>query len=259
MIQHDEMVKPTPIEGRFYQRVALITGGGSGIGWATARRIVAEGGKVIIWDVDAQALEKVGAALGDAALCQRVDVTDQQQVNTNLKEAARQLGRLDVLVNSAGITGPTTPFWEKSLADWHRVLTLNLTAIFLVSKAAVPYISAQGSGHIVNLASIAGKEGNRNQAAYSASKAGVIGLTKSMGKDLVERHIMVNAVAPAMIHSALIEQMPLSQREVLLSRIPMGRTGTVDEVASMVCWLASPECSFNTGAVFDLSGGRATY
>jgi len=244
---------------RFAGKVALLTGGGAGIARASARRMVQEGGRVILWDVNAGALASAQAELAEAALCQRVDVCDEAQVTAALGEAVTHWGRLDVVVNSAGIVGPSSPFWEHTLHEWQRVLDLNLTGVFLVSRAAVAHLTRSGGGRIVNLSSIAGKEGNRNQAAYSASKAGVIGLTKSMGKDLVERGILVNAITPSMIQSDLVDQMPAAQRALVLSKVPMGRTGTVDEVAAMVCWLSSDECSFSTGAVFDLSGGRATY
>lgn len=244
---------------RFKGKVALLTGGGAGIAYASASRMVKEGAQVILWDVNAQALDRASRALGPAALCQRVDVTDEQAVDSAMCDAMARLGQLDIVVNCAGIVGPSAPFWEHSLQDWKRVIDLNLTGVFLVSKAAVPYITQEGGGRIVNLASIAGKEGNRNQAAYSASKAAVIGLTKSMGKDLVDRNILVNAITPSMIQSDLVDQMPDSQKSLVLSKVPMGRTGTVDEVAAMVCWLCSAECSFSTGAVFDLSGGRASY
>jgi 2-dehydro-3-deoxy-L-rhamnonate dehydrogenase (NAD+) len=244
---------------RFAGRVALITGGASGIGLATARRMVAESGRVVLWDVDAAALERARAEFGAAALCQRVDVTREDDVAAALDSAMAELGRLDIVVNSAGITGPTEPFWQHTTASWRKVLDLNLDAVFFVSRAAVPHLIAAGGGRIVNLASIAGKEGNRHQAAYSASKSGVIGLTKSMGKDLVEHNILVNAVAPAAIEGELIKQMPQSQIDFVRAKIPMNRLGRLEEVAALVCWLASDDCSFNTGAVFDLSGGRATY
>ncbi|GHC84378.1 oxidoreductase [Pseudorhodoferax aquiterrae] len=244
---------------RFEGHQALITGGASGIGLATARRMAGEGARLILWDIDAQALDRAAAAFGPQALCQRVDVTDEHAVQSAMADAMAQCGRLDIVVNSAGIVGPSEPFWRHSLSAWQRVIDLNLTAIFLVCRAAVPHLSTGGTGRIVNLASIAGKEGNANQAAYSASKAGVIGLTKSMAKDLVDRNILVNAVAPAIVHSALVAQMPPSQIELVLAKIPMKRTGRVEEVAALVCWLASSECSFSTGAVYDASGGRATY
>lgn len=244
---------------RFDGHRALITGGASGIGLATARRMAAEGARLLIWDIDERALARAGEQLGAQALCQRVDVTDEHAIQTALQEAMAQFGRLDIVVNSAGIVGPSEPFWLNEVAAWKRVLDLNLTAIFLVCRAAVPHLSTSGSGRIVNLASIAGKEGNANQAAYSASKAGVIGLTKSMAKDLVERNVLVNAVAPAIVHSELVEQMPQAQIDLVLAKIPMKRTGRVEEIAALVCWLASSECSFSTGAVYDASGGRATY
>ncbi len=244
---------------RFNGKVALVTGGASGIGLAVARRLVREGARLILWDINPSALMNVANLLGDGALCQVVDVTDESQVAEALSLATAKLGRLDILVNSAGIVGPTGPFWKCSLSEWERVIGLNLSAVFTVSKAAVDYLATSGEGRIVNIASIAGKEGNRHQAAYSASKAGVIGLTKSMAKDLVERKILVNAVTPAIIDSELVAQMPVSQLEAVLAKVPMGRPGQVDEVAAMICWLVSPECSFSTGAVFDISGGRATY
>lgn len=244
---------------RFDGHLALITGGASGIGLATARRMAAEGAGLILWDIDAQALAHAAAEFGVQALCQRVDVTDEDAIQAALQEAMVRFGRLDIVVNSAGIVGPSEPFWRNEVSAWKRVLDLNLTAIFLVCRAAVPHLSIGGSGRIVNLASIAGKEGNANQAAYSASKAGVIGLTKSMAKDLVERNVLVNAVAPAIVHSELVAQMPKSQIDLVLAKIPMKRTGRVEEIAALVCWLASSECSFSTGAVYDASGGRATY
>lgn len=240
-------------------RVALITGGASGIGLATARRWVQDGGRVVLWDLQAPALEQAVAALGSAAQGMVVDVTDEAAVADGMARAAQIHGGLDAVVNSAGVVGSTGPFWQQSLQDWLQVLQINLTGVFLVSRAAVPFLAGRAHPRIVQLASIAGKEGNRHQAAYSASKAAVIGLTKSMGKDLVEQGILVNCVAPAIIHSPLVDQMPATQREFVLSKIPLGRPGRVEEVAEMVCWLASPACSFSTGAVFDLSGGRATY
>jgi 2-dehydro-3-deoxy-L-rhamnonate dehydrogenase (NAD+) len=244
---------------RFENRVALITGGASGIGWASARRMVDEGGRVILWDVNESALAVAADRLKDRALCQRVDVTQEADVADAMETAVGHFGKLDQLVNSAGIVGPSGPFWSCSPSAWQQVVLLNLTGVFLVSRAAAPRMSRTGEGRIVNLASIAGKEGNRNQAAYSASKAGVIGLTKSMAKDLVDWGILVNAVAPSMIQSELVDQMPEAQRAMVLAKVPMGRPGTVEEVAALVCWLCSTECSFSTGAVFDASGGRATY
>jgi len=249
-------LEPVP---RFSGQVALVTGGASGIGQACIERLLREGARAVAWDVNPQALASRRAAWGEQALCQQVDVTDGAQVAAAMAAAVAHFGRLDIVINSAGIVGPAGPFWTNELTQWQRVIDLNLTAVFLVSQAAVPHLMRSGAGRIVNLASIAGKEGNRHQAAYSASKAGVIGLTKTMAKDLVEHGVLVHAVAPAAIQSELLLQMPPEQLALVLSKIPMGRPGKVEEVAAMVCWLASPECSFSTGAVFDLSGGRATY
>ncbi len=244
---------------RFAGRVALITGGASGIGLACAKRLVTEGARVVLWDIDQDRLDAHGAAIGESALCQQVDVTDPLRIERALGQAMAAFGQLDVVVNSAGIVGASGPFWTMTPTQWQQVVDLNLTAIFLVCRAAVPWLMKSDAARIVNLASIAGKEGNANQAAYSATKAGVIGLTKSMAKDLVAHRVLVNAVAPAMIQSEMVTQMPTAQRQVVLAKIPMGRPGTVEEVAAMISWIASGECSFSTGAVFDLSGGRATY
>ncbi|MGE0312840.1 MAG: SDR family NAD(P)-dependent oxidoreductase [Lautropia sp.] len=244
---------------RFAGRVALITGGASGIGLASAKRFVAEGARVVLWDIDRERLAREGAAIGESALCQHVDVTDAARIDAALAEAMARFGQLDIVVNSAGIVGVSAPFWTLTPAQWQQVVDLNLTAIFLVCRAAVPWLMKSDAARIVNLASIAGKEGNANQAAYSATKAGVIGLTKSMGKDLVPHGVLVNAIAPAAIQSEMFGQISAEQRQLLLAKVPMGRPGTVDEAASMIGWLASGECSFSTGATFDLSGGRATY
>lgn len=244
---------------RFAGRVALITGGASGIGLASAKRFVAEGARVVIWDINFDRLERECAAIGESALCQQVDVTDPARIGSALDDAMTKFGQLDIVVNSAGIVGESSPFWTQTPVQWQRVVDLNLTAIFLVCRAAVPWLVKSEAARIVNLASIAGKEGNANQAAYSATKAGVIGLTKSMAKDLIAHRVLVNAIAPAVIQSELLVQMPPEQLQAVLAKVPMGRPGTVEEVAAMIGWLASNECSFSTGAVFDLSGGRATY
>ncbi|MGF6768039.1 NAD(P)-dependent dehydrogenase (short-subunit alcohol dehydrogenase family) [Paraburkholderia sp. GAS199] len=243
----------------FEGQIALVTGGASGIGAASVERLIQEGARAIVWDIDAERLERTQAKYGDRVLTQKVDVTDVSAIHDAIEIAVRHFGKLDILVNSAGIIGPSEPFWEHSDATWRRVLDINLTAVFQVSKAAVRHLMANGYGRIVNLASISGKEGNANQAAYSTSKAGVIGLTKSMGKDLVAHNILVNAIAPASVQSELLAQMTPEQIKVLQAKIPLGRAGTVEEIAAMVRWLASSECSFCTGAIFDASGGRATY
>jgi 2-dehydro-3-deoxy-L-rhamnonate dehydrogenase (NAD+) len=229
---------------RFTNRRAVITGGASGIGEAVAKRITSEGGRVVVWDMNGGI---------------RTDVSDYASVERALKQTLSELGSVDILINCAGITGPTVPVAEFPVADWQKVIAVNLNGTFHTCRAVVPHMSAQDYGRIVNIASIAGKEGNPNASAYSASKAGVIGLTKSLGKELAKTKITVNCVTPAVIRTPILEQMPQSFIDFMLSKIPMGRTGTLDEIASLVCWLASEECSFSTGAVFDLSGGRATY
>jgi 2-dehydro-3-deoxy-L-rhamnonate dehydrogenase (NAD+) len=229
---------------RFSNRRAVITGGASGIGEAVAKRITSEGGRVSVWDMNG----------GIAA-----DVSDYGSVERALKQTLGEIGGVDILVNCAGITGPTVPVAEFPVADWQKVIAINLNGTFHTCRAVVPLMAAQDYGRIVNIASIAGKEGNPNASAYSASKAGVIGLTKSLGKELATSKITVNCVTPAVIRTPILEQVPQSFIDFMISKIPMGRTGTLDEVSSLVCWLASEECSFSTGAVFDLSGGRATY
>jgi 2-dehydro-3-deoxy-L-rhamnonate dehydrogenase (NAD+) len=230
---------------RFSNKRAVITGGASGIGAAVAARIVAEGGRVSVWDVGGGGI--------------KADVSDYASVEQAVKETLNQLGGIDILVNSAGIAGATAPLADYPLDEWQRVLAINLTGTFHACRAVAPLMAAQKYGRIVNIASIAGKEGNPNASAYSASKAGVIGLTKSLGKELAKSGVTVNCVTPAVIRTPILGQVPQSHIDFMLSKIPMGRTGTLDEIASLVCWLASEECSFSTGAVFDLSGGRATY
>ncbi|MDB5892601.1 MAG: 3-oxoacyl-ACP reductase [Rhodoferax sp.] len=243
-------------------RIVLITGGSGGIGQAIARRAMASGATVCSWD--AAAPPTAGATSADTAHTadithRQVDITDEAAVAAAYAETVARFGRIDVLVNSAGITGPTVPVAEFPLDAWQRVMAINLTGTFLCSRAVAAGMVRQGYGRIVNMASIAGKEGNAQQSAYSASKAAVIALTKSMGKELANVDVRVNCIAPAMIESALLDQMPAAKRTENLAKIPMGRAGTVDEIAAMAVWLASEECSFTTGATFDASGGRATY
>jgi NAD(P)-dependent dehydrogenase (short-subunit alcohol dehydrogenase family) len=215
---------------RFAGQIAIITGGASGIGLYVAARITREGGRVSLWDCDAARLAAAQAEIG-AAHTHRLDIADPEQVARAAAETAETLGKIDVLVCSAGITGPNTPLADYPIADWKQV----------------------------NIASVAGKEGNPNASAYSTSKAGVIGLTKSLGKELSKTEIRVNCVTPAAVKTAIFDQMSQEHIDFMLSKIPIGRFGGIAEVASLVCWLASAECSFSTGAVFDVSGGRATY
>jgi 2-dehydro-3-deoxy-L-rhamnonate dehydrogenase (NAD+) len=229
---------------RFSGRRAVVTGGLSGIGEAVVKRITSEGGHVAIWDMNGGIV---------------TDISDFKSVEAAAAETVKQLGGIDILVNSAGITGPTVPVLEFPLDGWLQTIAINLNGTFYTNKAVVPHMIAQNYGRIVNVASIAGKEGNPNASAYSASKAGVIGFTKSLAKELAKTNITVNAVTPAAVRTPIFDQMPQVHIDFMLSKIPKARFGTVDEVASIICWLASEECSFSTGAVFDVSGGRATY
>ncbi|CAH1652483.1 SDR family NAD(P)-dependent oxidoreductase [Chelatococcus asaccharovorans] len=249
------MTDPT----RFSGRTAVVTGGAAGIGLAVASRIAAEGGKVALWDRDPAAIAAATATLGSASLGIALDVSDWEAVEAAAKTTADTFGGIDILVASAGITGPNTTTWTYPVEDWRRVIDINLNGLFYCDKAVVPFMLEKSYGRIVNIASIAGKEGNPNAPAYSASKAGVIGLTKSLGKELAKSGVTVNCVTPAAVRTAIFDQMSQSHIDFMLSKIPMGRFGQIEEVAALICWLASDECSFTTGGVFDVSGGRATY
>jgi 2-dehydro-3-deoxy-L-rhamnonate dehydrogenase (NAD+) len=242
-------------------RVAIVTGGAQGIGRAIAERMLRSGASVVLWDRDGDRLASAHgelSALGpvDARV---VELTDQAAVDECAKATQTQHGRIDILVNNAGITGGNGLTWELDPAVWREVIEVNLVAPYLVCRAVVPYMIERGHGRIVNIASIAGKEGNPNASHYSASKAGLIALTKSLAKELATRGVLVNAVTPAAAQTAMFDTMTPSHIEFMRSKIPMGRFLQVEEAAAMVSWLASEECSFSTGAVFDLSGGRATY
>jgi 3-oxoacyl-[acyl-carrier protein] reductase len=242
-------------------RATIVTGGVRGIGYATADRALRSGALVSLWDVDATRLDHARAALSNLGRveAEAVDVTDEQSVQAAANETIRKLGKIDVLINNAGITGGNDVTWELPADTWRRVIEVNLIGPYLTCRAVVPRMLANGYGRIVNVASIAGKEGNPNASHYSASKAGLIGLTKSLGKELATKNILVNCVTPAAVKTELFDQMKQEHIDYMLSKIPMGRFLHVDEVASMICWLGSEECSFSTGAVFDISGGRATY
>ena len=240
-------------------RNAIVTGGAAGIGFAIAQRLVASGARVSLWDRDDKALAESAKALGGKTHTVRVDVSDETDVCLARDEAARELGRIDALVCSAGITGPNLATWDYPLADWKQVLDINLTGVFLCNKALAPHMKQNDYGRIVNIASIAGKEGNPNASAYSASKAGVISLTKSLGKELAKTGVRVNCVTPAAVKTGMFSQMTQAHIDFMLSKIPMGRFGEVQEIAALVAWLCTEDCSFSTGAVFDLSGGRAVY
>lgn len=244
--------------GRFANRCAVVTGGASGLGKAAATRIVAEGGKVVLWDLNAAALEAAKAETGASGVV-ALDVSDQAAVAAAAKASAEILGKIDILINSAGITGATVPVWEFPVESWLQVMNINLNGLFYCCREVIPYLLEGGYGRIVNVASVAGKEGNPNASAYSASKAGVIGLTKSLGKELATKGVIVNALTPATFESPILAQLPPSQVEYMRSKIPMGRLGIVDESAATVCFMASEECSFTTASTFDTSGGRTTY
>lgn len=245
-------------QGRFTGRTAVVTGGASGLGKASAARIVAEGGKVVLWDLNADALKAAAEEVGATAVV-ALDVSDPAAVEAAAKTSHEALGRIDILIASAGITGATVPVHEFPLDSWKRVVDINLNGVFYCSRAIVPYMLANDYGRIVNVASVAGKEGNPNASAYSASKAGVIGFTKSLGKELAGKGVIANSLTPATFESPILAQMPQSQVDYMRSKIPMGRLGEVDESAAMVCFMASEECSFTTASTFDTSGGRTTY
>jgi 3-oxoacyl-[acyl-carrier protein] reductase len=243
----------------FEGRTAVVTGGAAGIGLAVAKRLVLSGARVALWDLDAKALATAAAGLGHGTDTQTLDVADAHAVERAAAATAKAFGRIDALVCSAGIAGPNRTTWEFPIDDWKRVFDINVNGLFYCNRAIVPEMMKRDYGRIVNIASVAGKEGNPNASAYSASKAAVIGLTKSIGKELAKTGIRVNCVTPAAVRTAIFDQITQQHIDFMLSKIPMGRFGTVDEIAAMVCWLASEDCSFSTGAVFDLSGGRATY
>jgi len=228
----------------FKGRTAVVTGGMIGIGAAIVARLEASGAKVAIWDVNGP---------------EKVDVTDQDSIDRALQKTLASLGKIDVLVNNAGIAGPAMPVVDYPVADWKRVIDIDLHGPFFVSRVVVPHMVKQGYGRIVNIASIAGKEGNANAAAYAAAKGGLIAFTKALGKELAQTGVLVNCVAPAAAQTAILDQVTPEFAKFMLSKIPMGRFVKVEEIAALVCWLASEDCSFSTGAVFDISGGRATY
>ena len=239
--------------------MAIVTGGAGAIGLAVARRCQASGASLSLWDLGAAWPSPEDSDGDDDWQRLTVDVTDYEAVRNARDDVLREFGRIDILVNNAGISGPTQPVMDYGLADWRRIIDINLTGVFHCSRAIAPVMRDQGYGRIINMASLAGKEGTPNAAAYSASKAGVIAFTKSLGKELAKTGVLVNCIAPAAIETPLLDQMTEEHVETMLAKSPMGRFGTVAEVAAVVAWLASEDCSFSTGATFDLSGGRATY
>ncbi len=243
------------------ERVAVVTGAAKGIGYGIADRLLELGATVVLWDIDLVTLQEASVELAKRGPVFQVvvDVSQANSVDAGTKDTIAQVGDVDILVNNAGISGPNMPVWKYSVQDWHYVVDVNLMGTFHCCRSLVPGMLDKGKGRIVNIASIAGKEGNPNASAYSASKAGIIGLTKSLGKELAKSGVLVNCVTPAVVETELLDQMTPEHVQYMLSKIPMGRFGKLEEVAAMVTWLASDECSFTTGGVFDLSGGRATF
>ena len=241
-------------------RVAIITGGAQGFGLAISKRIIQSGGKVVIWDIDEIAIKSALDEVNSKNLSvKKLDVTNFAEIEKALLETEKELGKIDIFVNNAGITGMNAKVWDYPLDEWKKVIELDLNSTFYCCKAVVPHMIKNNYGRIVNIASVAGKEGNPNASAYSTAKAGVIGFTKSLGKELADKNIAVNCVTPAAAKTRIFDQMTQEHIDYMLSKIPRNRFAKVDELASLVCWLSCEENSFTTSAVFDLSGGRATY
>jgi len=243
---------------------AVVTGGAAGMGLAIAQRLASAGANICIWDLDQgdidQAAKEVSAnAVGVDVFGVVADIADPAAVDSAIAVTQDRFGSVEIAINNAGISGPNVPSWEYPIEDWQQVIAVDLVGTFLVSRAVIPLMLEKGYGRIVNIASVAGKEGNPNASAYSAAKAGVIGLTKSLGKELAATGVLVNCVTPAAVHTAIFDQMTQEHIDYMRSKIPLARFGLPEEIAAMVAWLCSGECSFSTGAVFDLSGGRATY
>ncbi len=241
------------------RRVAIVTGAARGLGAAVARQLAADGFQVAVADIDLDAAKATAGDIGDAAIAVRLDVTDPESWQSVVDDVARQLGPITALVNNAGIAGRAAPAWELSIEEWQQVIAIDLSGVFYGCRTVLPGMMEAGYGRVVNIASIAGKEGNPNAAPYSAAKAGVIGLTKSLAKEVATKGVLVNAVTPAVIATPILEQLTQAHIDYMTSRIPMSRVGQPEEVANLVSFLCSDQVSFSTGAVFDISGGRATY
>ena len=238
-------------------QAAIVTGGARGIGLGIAKTLTERGCRVAVWDLDPDPLTSAGEFM--PAHVAELDITDAEAVEVAAASTRDALGQVDILVNNAGVNGPTVPTWDYTLDDWNRVLAVDLTGVFLCCRALAPLMRERGYGRIVNISSIAGKDANANICAYAAAKSGVIGFSKCLAKELVDSGVSVNCITPAMVETDLLQEMAPEYIEGVKAKIPMGRLCTVEEIADMVAWVASPECSFTTGAVFDLSGGRATY
>ena len=240
---------------------AIVTGAARGIGFAIAERLLQSGATVTLWDIEFPNLEKAQANLKSAGnvFSVEVDVTQENSINRGVDLTYEHMGDVEILINNAGITGGNATVWDMGITEWQKVLDIDLTGVFLCCRALAPRMMSKGYGRIVNIASIAGKEGNPNAAHYSAAKAGVISLTKSLGKEMVETGVLCNCVTPAVIETPMLDQMTDEHKNYMVSKIPLNRMGNPEEVAALVAWLASEDCSFSTGAVFDISGGRATY
>jgi 2-dehydro-3-deoxy-L-rhamnonate dehydrogenase (NAD+) len=243
----------------FKDRRAVVTGGATGIGFAIAQRLIQSGGSVTVWDRDMATAKQAAVSLGAKASAVEVDVSSHESVRNAVAQTLQSGNRIDALVNSAGITGPNAKVWDYPVTAWQEVMQINLNGLFYCCREIVPVMRDAGYGRIVNIASVAGKEGNPNASAYSASKAAVIALTKSLGKELADAGVLVNCVTPAAVKTGMFAQMTEQHIQFMLSKIPMARFGAPEEIAAMVSWLCTEDCSFSTGAVFDLSGGRATY
>ena len=246
-------------KGSLAGRQAVVTGAAQGIGRAIAERLLSAGARVCLWDADGALVAEVASELGDNAFAEAVDVADPDSIAAVTRSSLSAMGGIDILVNNAGISGPNAPTWEYPIEEWRRVIEINLNGVFYCCNSVVPTMREAGYGRIVNIASVAGKEGNPNAPAYSAAKAGVIGLTKSLGKELADTEIRVNCVTPAVARTRIFDQMTEEHIDYMLSKVPMGRFVEVEEIAALVAWLASDECSFLTAAVFDITGGRSTY
>ena len=240
---------------------AIVTGAARGIGFAIAERLLQSGATVTLWDIELPSLEKAQADLKSAGkvFSVEVDVTQENSIKRGVELTYEHMGDVEILINNAGITGGNATVWDMGITEWQKVLDIDLTGVFLCCRALAPRMMRKGYGRIVNIASIAGKEGNPNAAHYSAAKAGVISLTKSLGKEMVETGVLCNCVTPAVIETPMLDQMTDQHKNYMVSKIPLNRMGKPEEVAALVAWLASEDCSFSTGAVFDISGGRATY